>query len=193
MSSEAPRIVLPQTVQTPTVEELKPFPLPKQLDSLPKKTFDEFVNDKVLIQGYIHQLETYKLELNELQERAAQISLLLQSEIKNILIPQYQEVSNNINQRIKTLTQLHNEFLNLETIQYQTMSSTFNEELLKHKFKKLIEKNNEESRDLVKNFNSSEFTEDQLADTLEQFKQSRKTYHFRKEKLNRWEEQRVSG
>lgn len=73
------------------------------------------------------------------------------------------------------------------------MSSTFNEELLKHKFRKLIERNDEESRDLVKNINSSEVTDEQLVDTLELFKQSRKTYHFKKEKLNRWEEQRVSG
>lgn len=193
MLSEDPRTNVPQTVPPLAIEELKPFPLPKQLDSLPKKSFEEFVSNKKLIKGYMHQLETYKLRLDELQERASLVSSLLQEEINDTLIPQYQEVSNNILQRIKTLTQLHNEFLNLETVQYQSMSSTFNEELLKHKFKKLIERNDEESREIVKNLDSNELTDNQLADTLERFKQSRKTYHFRKEKLNRWEEQRVSG
>ncbi|KAG5421437.1 hypothetical protein I9W82_000527 [Candida metapsilosis] len=193
MLSEDPRTNVPQTVPPLAIEELKPFPLPKQLDSLPKKSFEEFVSNKKLIKGYMHQLETYKSRLDELQERASSVSSLLQEEINDTLIPQYQEVSNNILQRIKTLTQLHNEFLNLETVQYQSMSSTFNEELLKHKFKKLIERNDEESREIVKNLDSNELTDNQLADTLERFKQSRKTYHFRKEKLNRWEEQRVSG
>lgn len=183
MSSETPQIPLPQTVSPLSAQELNFFPLPKQLESLPTKTFEEFVNNEELIQGYIHQLEAYKLKLKELQERASQASSLLQSEINDTLIPQYQDVSNKINQRIKTLTQLHNEFLNLETIQYQTMSSTFNEELLKHKFRKLIERNDEESRDLVKNINSSEVTDEQLVDTLELFKQSRKTYHSKKKNL----------
>lgn len=76
-------------------------------------------------------------------------------------------------------------------------SSNFNQDNLKAKFKKLIEENNQESLDIVKNFNDrshgSEISDESFGTMIENFKNSRKLYHFRKEKLNRWEEERVSG
>ncbi|KAI5960429.1 uncharacterized protein KGF55_004721 [Candida pseudojiufengensis] len=189
---------LPQRITPLTIEELKLFPLPKQLNSLPNKSFEQFIENRDLIIDYMQGLETYQQKVNEIRQNLEFIvdNILLQK-VKIESIPKYQKLIHKINNQIKTLNQLYNEFLNLETIQYQLISSNFNLETLKIKFKKLIEQNNQQSLEIVKEYNKNkghnENDNDELNEMLINFRTSRKQYHFRKEKLNRWEEERVSG
>ncbi|KAI5953465.1 hypothetical protein KGF54_002837 [Candida jiufengensis] len=197
-SQEESQQTLPQRISPLTIDELKPFPLPKQLNSLPNKTFDQFIENKELIKSYLQDLETFKLKLKQINENIDLIiNETLTSKIKNDLIPKYQNLIIKINNQIKTINQLYNEFLNYETIQYQLISSNFNQDILKLKFKKLIEQNNQDSLLIIKNFNKLQSANDNNIDEfnemLSNFRESRKLYHFRKEKLNRWNEERVSG
>ena len=94
----------------------------------------------------------------------------------------------------KSINIIYQEFLNLETYQYQLLSNNFNQDILKLKFKKLLEKTNQDSLNIVKNYHEKgESTDDDFNNMIENFKESRKLYHSRKEKLYRWEEERVSG
>ncbi|KAG7664941.1 uncharacterized protein J8A68_001527 [[Candida] subhashii] len=178
-----------------SINELKPLPLPKNLELLPNRSFEEFVNDKELVQGYVKQLDTYKKEQEELLKQLSTIDHLLSNEISQ-LIKNYKEVTNKILQQIQSIQIIYQEFLNLETYQYQMLSSNYNQQTLKNKFKLLIEQNNQESLQLIKQLETSskpELNESEFAQFIDDFRSSRKEYHYRKEKLNRWNEERVSG
>ena len=177
-----------------SINELKSLPLPKNLELLPNRSFEEFVNDKELVQGYVKQLDTYKKEQEELLKQLSTIDHLLPNEISQ-LIKNYKEVTNKILQQIQSIQIIYQEFLNLETYQYQMLSSNYNQQTLKNKFKLLIEQNNQESFQLIKQLDTSkpELNESEFAQFIDAFRSSRKEYHYRKEKLNRWNEERVSG
>lgn len=181
-------------IQPLTLRDLQPFPLPKQLNSLPPAIVQQFSELYELIIGYIKGLENYKkFELTLVNRMNEQISTL--NEIMK-LFENYQNVSTTIVEQINKISTLFNEFVNLETYQYQLLSSNFNQELLKKKFIKLAEENNHESNQLVNDFRSTASGDqdtEEFSKFLKDFKASRKSYHLRKEKLNRWNEERVSG
>ncbi|KAI3405657.2 hypothetical protein KGF56_001675 [Candida oxycetoniae] len=193
MTSTA-ELQLPQLIDLLKLETLEPFPLPNKLSSLPNSQFSEFTENRQLITGYISQLNNYKTKLDEIKTTLAEISqAILKTQIRDYLIPRYQELILHITEQISKLTQLYNEFLNLETIQYQLLSSTFNLDTLKLKFKKMIEKNDSESIDIARGFDGGGSDDANMVKMLSEFRKSRKLYHFRKEKLNRWQEERVGG
>lgn len=188
---------IPQPVKQLTFDELKAFPLPKAVETLPTSYLQDFSDNKQLLQGYIRQLEAYSTKQQEIVRTLQQADDILENVVYSQLIKDYEKVIDKINQQIKSINIIYQEFINLETYQYQLLSSNFNQDNLKAKFKKLIEENNQESLDIVKNFNDrshgSEISDESFGTMIENFKNSRKLYHFRKEKLNRWEEERVSG
>lgn len=188
---------IPQPVKQLTFDELKAFPLPKAVETLPTSYLQDFSDNKQLLQGYIRQLEAYSTKQQEVVRTLQQADDILENVVYSQLIKDYEKVIDKINQQIKSINIIYQEFINLETYQYQLLSSNFNQDNLKAKFKKLIEENNQESLDIVKNFNDrshgSEISDESFGTMIENFKNSRKLYHFRKEKLNRWEEERVSG
>lgn len=173
-----------------TINELQPIPLPKAIESLPSKNVQEFLNNNELLGGYIKTLKGY-------QEKRAQIVSKLQligavHETICQLIKDYVALSQKMVDQIKAIQQMYQEFTNLEVIQYQLLSSNFNQDfLIKNKFSKLIDANHEQSVDIVRKMKQTSETE--FNNSLAQFRASRKTYHLRKEKLNRWNEERVSG
>ncbi|KAK6877623.1 hypothetical protein K6H10_003803 [Candida tropicalis] len=189
--------IIPQPVKQLTFDELKAFPLPKAVETLPTSYLQDFSDNKQLLQGYIRQLEAYSTKQQEVVRTLQQADDILENVVYSQLIKDYEKVIDKINQQIKSINIIYQEFINLETYQYQLLSSNFNQDNLKAKFKKLIEENNQESLDIVKNFNDrshgSEISDESFGTMIENFKNSRKLYHFRKEKLNRWEEERVSG
>ncbi|EGW31565.1 uncharacterized protein SPAPADRAFT_62174 [Spathaspora passalidarum NRRL Y-27907] len=165
--------------------ELNAFPLPKNLELLPNSNIKEFVENKELIQGYIKQLEAYKHHQSKLLKKLSTVDELLSKDITQ-LIEQYQQLIVKITQQIQSISTIYQEFVNLETIQYQLLSSNFNSENLKHKFAKLTE--DESKFDFGDSKENGEFS-----DFIERFRANRRVYHYRKEKLNRWNEERVGG
>lgn len=182
-----------EQIEPLTLKTLEPFPLPKYLDSLPVSIIEQFTQLHSLVLGYIKQLPAYdKSNETILETLNWQITKL--NEISRIL-KTYNATGTVIKEKIAKLNSLYSEFINLETYQYQLLSSNFNQEFLKNKFHKVIVENDQESKELVKKFkgSSSNDFENLLNNLIKDFRSSRKTYHLRKEKLNRWNEERVSG
>ncbi|KAK6459281.1 uncharacterized protein RJT20DRAFT_132421 [Scheffersomyces xylosifermentans] len=181
-----------------TFNELRAFPLPKYLESLPNVNLQEFLGDENLIRGYVKELQTYKDHQAKILAQLKQSEAVLEDKILNDLIKKYAQIVEKITQQMNRITSLYQEFRNLEMYQYQLLSSNFNRDfLIKNKFGHLIEKNNQESIQLVKDFHSKVADESELEPRLNElitnFRKSRQQYHLRKEKLNRWNEERVSG
>lgn len=179
-----------------TIETLNPFPLPKNLENLPPSTLNEFIQLYDLVSGYIKSLESFTVYQNSLLDQLnQQISKL--NEIIEIF-KEYEKTSELINKQIITINTTFNEFVNLETYQYQLLSSNFNQDFLKKKFIRVIEENNEHSNELISDFkskssNGKSINDEEFHDFILRLRNDRKTYHLRKEKLNRWNEERVSG
>mmetsp|Transcript_6479 Transcript_6479/g.8128 ORF Transcript_6479/g.8128 Transcript_6479/m.8128 type:complete len:186 (+) Transcript_6479:38-595(+) len=182
-----------EQIQPLTLKTLEPFPLPKYLDSLPISIIERFTQLHNLVLGYIKQLPAYQ-ELNETVLKALNWQITKLNEISGLL-KTYNATGTQIKEQIAKLNSLYSEFINLETYQYQLLSSNFNQEFLKNKFHKVIINNDQESKKLVKEFkeNNTEDFESLLNNLIKDFRSSRKSYHLRKEKLNRWNEERVSG
>ncbi|KAK6465392.1 hypothetical protein DFJ63DRAFT_310488 [Scheffersomyces coipomensis] len=182
------------------IDQLQPFPLPKSLEGLPNANFEQFINNEELIKGYIKDLETYKTHQDTIVDRLSQLQGVIKQEILDQLLTQYINQIQIIKNQLKSIHQIYQDFLNLETYQYQLLSSNFNQDyLIKNKFTKLIESNKEDSMQIIKKFGSkntgddSNIDEGEFNELIGKFKQSRQLYHLRKEKLNRFNEERVSG
>lgn len=179
------------TLQPLTIGQLQAFPLPKYLDSLPQKTLNEFSQLYDLIKGYIKGLEGYKIYNNtvisKLDDQVAQLNQII------VLLESYSATSKQIDENIKVVNQLYNEFINLETIQYQLLSSNFDVGFLKQKYAGLVRENDQKLLELVKGFSGKTADEDETALFLRQFRAERKKFHVRREKLHRWNEERVGG
>lgn len=182
-----------EEIQPLTLKTLEPFPLPKYLDSLPVSIIEQFIQLHSLVLGYIKQLPAYQ-KWNETILETLNWQITNLNEISSIL-KTYNGTGMLIKEKMAKLNSLYSEFINLETYQYQLLSSNFNQEFLKNKFHKVIVENDQESKKLVKEFkgSSSDDFENLFNNLIKDFRSSRKTYHLRKEKLNRWNEERVSG
>jgi len=140
------------------------------------------------VKGYIKQLDAYTQTETNLRN-------IIHEQISTInkiigLLDAYEKNSSAIASAISKMNELYKEFLNYETYQYQLLSSNFNQNFLKLKFSKLTSASDEESMNAVKEYrNSGEL----LLNFLQDFRQKRKLYHLLKEKLNRWDEERISG
>ncbi|KAG2735702.1 hypothetical protein G9P44_001916 [Scheffersomyces stipitis] len=181
-----------------TLGDLKAFPLPKYIEALPTANLHEFLGDESLVKGYVKELESYRNHQERIlaQLRASQHKL--QEQILDDLIHKYRKIVDQIMAQMNRITSLYQEYRNLEMYQYQLLSSNFNRDfLIRTKFGNLISRNNQESIDLVKKFHSSVGedgdVENKVNDLVTSFRASRREYHLRKEKLNRWNEERVSG
>ncbi|WLF78329.1 hypothetical protein PVL30_002063 [Lodderomyces elongisporus] len=190
----------PQEILPLTLEQLQPFPLPKQLNSLPNPQFTTFTSDPELIKGYIHSLESYRSTISTLVTTLTNVSTsVLQEDIRDNLIPQYEALIDKITNQVQQLTEIHKEYLSMETIQYQLLSTNFNSNVLMRKFQKMIEESNNECKEIVQKYHkvsrqdAKENSADSLTKLIHEFRESRKSYHLRKEKMNRWQEERVSG
>ena len=182
---------LTSLVDVLTIDELQPFPLPKSIESLPSKNIEEFISNNELVGGYIKSLKGYYDKRTEILDKLQLISTVQDTVSK--LIHDYVELSQKMVEHIKSIQQMYQEFINLEVIQYQLLSSNFNQEfLIKNKFSKLIAANHQESIEVLKKLKEIA-SETDFNNSLAQFRASRKSYHLRKEKLNRWNEERVSG
>ncbi|KAK6199352.1 uncharacterized protein RJT21DRAFT_121682 [Scheffersomyces amazonensis] len=188
-----------QLIDKLTIEQLQPFPLPKYIDSLPNANIQEFIQNEELIKGYIKDLESYKLQQQKIVDRSSKLQSILKDDILGELLTKYLEIIQKIKSQLKSIHQIYQEFLNLETYQYQLLSSNFNQDyLIKTKFGKLIEKNNNDSIQLIKEYTSKidesgKLDETEFNELITNFKRSRQLYHLRREKLHRFNEERVSG
>lgn len=172
------------------IELLKAFPLPRTLEALPPHILQDFAKQYELVKGYVKLLPSY-------QQLETDLRTVVQAQVDTLnevigLLDEYRKNSNAISDNLKKMEQLYQEFLNYETYQYQLMSSNFNQNFLKLKFSKLASASNQESVDVVRSYRNDP-EEKSLAAFLQQFRQSRKQYHLLKEKLNRWDEERISG
>lgn len=176
-----------QIAQPLNIELLRPFPLPRTLEALPAHILQELSSHYELVKGYTKLLQTY-------QDLETQLRSTVQTQISTlnkiiVLLDDYNENSAAISANIKKMELLYKEFMNYETYQYQLMSSNFNQNVLKLKYSKLVSASDAASLEVIKSHQNS----DNFSSLLQQFRQSRKEYHLLKEKLNRWDEERISG
>ncbi|KAM9921715.1 hypothetical protein OXX59_006327 [Metschnikowia pulcherrima] len=175
-------------LQPLSIEQLRPFPLEKSLQSLPQKFQDEFASSYELVKGYTRNLEAYRA-LEEQARQAINDTLATINSI-SVVLEEYERNSDTIVKQVEKLDALYKEFLTLETLQYQLLSSNYDQSFLKIKYAKLVAESDRQSDEIVDGYRNSG---GDMSSFLLRFKDSRKAYHGRKEKLNRWEEDRVSG
>jgi predicted nuclease with TOPRIM domain len=171
-----------------SLEALTPLKVPYQLEILPYSIKTQFLQLHELVRGYIKSLDGYKQHqahlrdvVNKLIERLNEITTM---------VNEYEETSKTIEEQLAKIKELHQEFINLETYHYQLLAANFNQTFLKNKFKKLVESLDQEGSRILQNVAKDE---NDLESSLEQFRALRKRYHLRREKLNRWDEDRVTG
>lgn len=171
-----------------SVETLVPLKVPRQLDILPHSIKEQFLRLQDLVTGYIQSLDAYKEYHAQL---AGAINQLIQklNEVTD-MINEYNETAGAIDGQLAKIRELHQEFINLETYHYQLLAANYNQTFLKNKFKKLVEQLDQESREISRE--ASKDPQD-LESLLAKFRALRETYHLRREKLNRWDEERVTG
>lgn len=167
-----------------SLPQLNPFPLPKQLEALPPQLLEAFTQLYELVRGYVQQLPSYEEKKREIVNTVGTLIDHINSITQSL--ESYSATRTVIEGQIHQLQKLYQEFVNLETIQYQLLSSNFNQDLLRRKFHKLVDASHTESLRLCQ-------PSDNIEQSLRKFKEARVTYHLRKEKLNRWDEERVSG
>lgn len=170
------------------IEGLKPYPLARTLENLPPNLLEEFTQLYELVRGYTKSLQAYeKFEKHLVAIVEKQISTV--NDII-VILQEYNGTSQAITGQIHTMEELYKEFINLETYQYQLLSSNFNQSFLKLKFSKLTSASDVASMELVHDHKKNP---GDLSTFLQDFKNKRKLYHLRQEKLNRWNEERISG
>lgn len=172
-----------------TLRQLEPFPLPKNLAVLPALFLEEFSLLYELVKGYVKSLTTYTQFEAELTSALDKSIEMLNKIIATLA--EYQQVGPAMADQVKKIEKLYEEFTNLETYQYQLLSSNYNQNLLRSKYSKLAAASDDEATQIIKNYRGN--SEEDLQTFLLRFKDSRKAYHLRREKLSRWEEERVSG
>lgn len=179
-----------QIAQPLNIELLAAFPLPRTLEVLTPNVLEEFSRLYELVKGYVKLLPSYQqLEIdlrNIIEAQVVTINKIID------LLEDYNKNSAAINLNIKKMEELYKEFLNYETYQYQLMTSNFNQNFLKLKYSKLTASSDEDSMNIIRDYRSKS-SDLSLPTFLQQFRQSRKQYHLLKEKLNRWDEERISG
>lgn len=172
-----------------TIDTLAPFPLPKLLENLPPQLLADFSLLYELVRGFILLLPQYgEADARAVEAISQQVGLI--NEII-VVLQDYDTQSSRISLLLKTMDELYREFLNLETYQFQLLTSNFNQNFLRLKFTKLVGASDKEAMQLVRDRKTPE--DGELGPLLQQFKEKRKVYHVRREKLNRWDEDRVSG
>lgn len=175
-----------------TLTQLKPFPLPKELRNLPHDVLQLFVSLYDLTKGYVLSLQTYKDHENEVV-RAIDHNIQTLNRIITLL-KEYNLHADTILALAKDLERLYREFLVLETQQYQLLSTNYNASVLKKKFERLTDECDARTVVMARSYlRSDDVLANDLLLFLHNFKDSRKEYHMRKEKLNRWDEERISG
>lgn len=170
------------------VDDLKPLTVPSQLHILPQSIKQQFLELHELLTGYIKSLDGYQVHHARLKEVITK-SIEQLNEISD-MIDEYDGISKDIDDLLAKIKKLHEEFINLETYHYQLLAANYSPTFLKSKYKKLVANLDLDSKDKLQNvlLNPNDFE-----DALEQFRALRKLYHLRREKLNRWEEERVTG
>ncbi|KAG7195300.1 uncharacterized protein KQ657_003826 [Scheffersomyces spartinae] len=170
---------------------LKPFPLPKYIDLLPVGVIQEFSLLYELVKGYIELLLTftvYKQELAErLQEQTERINKIID------LVGRYDDLSNHIEEQLREVRRLFDEFNSLEVVQYQLLLANFNLNFIKRKYEQMVEESDTQSRECILKYRDHTIGEEQLGYFVKEFRAKRLEYHSRKLKLERWNEDRISG
>ena len=98
-------------------------------------SFPTILESKDLLQGYLKQLKAYQEKQLEIIDQLGELDNILENVIHKQLIKDYAALVDKINQQIKSINIIYQEFLNLETYQYQLLSNNFNQDILKLKFK----------------------------------------------------------
>lgn len=162
--------------------------LPHDLEVLPPQIVDQLTQLHDVLSAYVKQLSQFNEKNDEivgiLNQQIDKLNQIIQ------IFDEYLDNSKIIDNLIQDITELYDKFSNLDLIQYKLQSANFNQDLLKAKFEKLIDSNKQESIAFIRDY---KLNNSQLEGFLNQFKESRKTYHLRQEKLNRWDEERVAG
>lgn len=182
-----------------STELLKALPLPRHLEVLPPKLLEEFASLPDLLRGYIKSLRAYQ----ETQKTVSEIRAYQQKAFDNILriLDEYESTGNSIRQKLAELEVLYLQFLSLQTTQYQLLAANFSRELLQRKYSAVMHQTDAESRSLAHDLSlttsvpldSLTLGDGLLAARMAQFTAKRAVYHKRREKLLRWDEDRVTG
>lgn len=152
-------------------------PQTKEFDSLPSEIVNQLTEAQELI-GYIKSHDEYRnqftLIITQIDNNITKVKQLV------TLIKQYDTISDEINDLTKQVNDIYNKFVNNEIIQYKLLSTNFDSNFLKQKYTTMM------NQDTI-HYNGD------LETTIKEFKSARKLYHLRREKINRWNEDRVTG
>ncbi|KAM3122456.1 hypothetical protein ACQ2H7_004368 [Candidozyma auris] len=159
----------------------------KQITNLTPEYKRYFLGSYDLIRGYALLSSDYR----KLEE---QLISLLDSFCETLmgtihLLTDYNYYSTEIRNNINVLEKLYKNFIELQTHQFQLLSSNFNQSFLRSRIKKLIDQDDEATLDWYRTQKKKE----PVTGILEEFKAMRKTHHLRSEKLYRWQEERPSS
>lgn len=180
------------TIQPLSLEQLRPFPLPKELANLPANLIDQLSSLHDLAKGFVLSLETYNTYEQEVFDAVNKNIATVNDIIA--LLEEYRTRSDRIAGLIRQLEQLYKEFLALETRQFQLLSANFNTNVLRAKLEKLTKECDANSSALARSYLQTNVSlSNDLLLFLHDFKDARKEYHIKREKLYRWDEERVAG
>lgn len=177
------------SLQPLTISTLRPFPLPKKLGTLPADVVSSLASLYELTKGFVMSLQTYK-DHEEAVLRAIEKSVDSLNRIIELL-DECAARTEQICALAKQLDLLYQEFLSLETYQYQLLSANYSTNTLKARFEKRTKEFDAKSIAVARSRRLDALASDLLL-FLHTFKDARKEYHLRREKLNRWDEERVS-
>lgn len=157
--------------------------IPKLVQQLPNANLQSLINNPQLIVSFIYQSQEFidyiELIISKIDDDSAKLSKI------RTLISTYQAITQKVATQLKDLNSIYRQYTTLQTIQYQLLLS-FNQSYLKTRFTNHVESLNQKSLELID-------PSDTDLKFIAKFRQSRQEYHLQKEKLNRWNEERVSG
>lgn len=169
--------------------------LTPNVSDLPDAQVAELSKDDLILRGLAQSGAHYVAAVNMIDESL--VNSIQDYEASRKLIDEYRIITTKIKEQVGQIEAQHRDFLALQVAQHQLLLTFSPEFALKAKFKKFVEQSDVESQEVASRCktSSADGTDDDsiLVLTLSEFRHSRKRFHLRQEKLNRWNEERVSG
>ncbi|PVH22592.1 hypothetical protein CXQ85_005164 [Candidozyma haemuli] len=163
--------------------------IPQEIKSLPEEYQSRIISSQNLLKGYVTSFSEYQ----EVEKVVACDLEGLISTLNDIIgmISSYKIVFQDIKRRLLLMNDLYKEFISLETYQYQLLSSSFHQSYLRLKFKESLDELQASTMSTCRQ--GASIPTNKVNSFLDEFTTSRRKYHLKQEKYNRWTEERVSG
>ncbi|ODQ82956.1 hypothetical protein BABINDRAFT_164675 [Babjeviella inositovora NRRL Y-12698] len=186
----------PPKTQTQLSPAINPTPFPKYFSSLPRDSLNELRSEPTLLSGYVKTHPSFTkheaAHVNLIDEQIAELRSLADRLLA--LRARYQMLND---EALPEFVQHRASWQSLELEMYRNLER-FNLNHLKSRMREAIAEANAYSLLMVdavieEHQDKDEMKEKDLQQFLRDYKQTRILYHSRKERSNRWAENRVGG